>query len=463
MKNSLFIDWLSKAGLMAKDYQIDGLKKLIHLEEHQDSAFDKIHGGFLCDEMGLGKTIQMLGLIYANLKPRTLIVLPNALLDQWDTEIQRLLGHKPFVYHGTRKTLPGFDDAMVVLTTYGTLATRTVKGNEIRSKLLDYKWDRVIYDEAHHLRNRKTGSFHAAKNLNVDIQWFVTGTPAQNKIGDVYSLCDILGISKDKYYGFDNLKKVSDFFKIARTKKDVGIDLPKAKVETITVDWQTDAELTLAKDLHSVFDFTQVDFGNVDLLIQLLTDSHLPALLRMRQSCILPSLINPAISALVEDGIVDAVNHSALGFSKMDAIVNHIISRSGDGDNKIVFCHFRDEIRHIHRRLSESGIDAAFIDGGVSHSKRSAILDSTPKVLILQIMTSNEGLNLQKYNHIYFSSPHWNPAVEDQAIARAHRIGQTKDVFVYRFVMAGFGGDSMSIDSYINSIQDKKRLLRDLF
>jgi SNF2 family DNA or RNA helicase len=465
MKNSiqLYKNWLSMAKLMPKQYQIDGVSKMLDLEINGTSLFPGIHGGFLCDEMGLGKTIQILGLIYSNLQKRSLIVLPNALLDQWETEIIRLFGHKPFVYHGSKKHLPGFEDALIVLTTYGTLATTTVKGMEKRSKLHDYKWDRVIYDEAHHLRNCKTKSFRAAKHLKVDIKWFVTGTPTQNKISDIYSLCDILGIHKDKYHGFDNLKVVADLFKIARTKKDVGIDLSPPIVETITVDWQSDTEMTLAKDLHSVFQFTNVHFGNVNLLIMLLTHSNLPALLRMRQSCILPSLIKNKIDALVNEGIIDSINHSLYGHSKMDAIVNHILHRKHDSDKKIVFCHFKHEIRHIHRRLIQAGIDSDFIDGAVSHSKRRDILYRNPTVLILQIMTSNEGLNLQKYNHIYFSSPHWNPAVEDQAIARAHRIGQLKTVFVYRFVMAGFGHDSLSIDSYINSVQDKKRELNKLF
>jgi SNF2 family DNA or RNA helicase len=464
MKNSiqLYKNWLSMAKLMPKQYQIDGVSKMLDLEIHGSSLFPGLHGGFLCDEMGLGKTIQILGLIYSNLQKRTLIVLPNALLDQWETEIIRLFGHKPFVYHGSKKHLPGFEDALIVLTTYGTFATRTVKKTTVKSKLLDFKWDRVIFDEAHHLRNKKTGAFHAADNLNVDIRWFVTGTPTQNKIQDIYSLCHLLGIHKDKYHGIDNLSMVSDAFKIGRSKKDVGIHLPQLTVDNIYVDWESDSEMTLAKDLHSVFDFTNVTCGNVDLLIQLLTDSHLPALLRMRQSCILPELIKDKVDMLVQDGIIDSIDHTTHGRSKINAIVKHILSSDVD-NKKIVFCHFRKEIRLLTSILSSHGLNVAFIDGRVSHSKRFDILSKTHNVLILQIQTANEGLNLQNYNHIYFSSPHWNPAIEDQAIARAHRIGQTKPVNVFRFIMNGFGTDSLSIDSYVHSIQHKKRELYKLF
>lgn len=462
MKNSttLFKQWLSLAKLTPKDFQLQGVQKMLNLEIFGDTSFPGVHGGLLCDEMGLGKTIQMLGLIYSNLKPRTLIVLPNALLDQWEHAIIRFFGHKPFVYHRSRKYYPGFDDALIVLTTYGTLSSRKVKGtNDMTpSKLLSYSWDRVIYDEAHHLRNKKTSAFHAADHIKSTIRWFVTGTPIQNKIQDLYSLLHLLPLQKNQYSTDEKLIHALRTFRIGRTKRQVGIDLPDLHTHNIMVDWETHQEMTLAKDLHSVLQFTNISYSNIDTLIQLLTNSHLPALLRMRQSCILPSLFQHNIQALINDGIIDAVSHSTIGQSKINAIIKHILS--GDPScKKIVFCHFRKEIRLIHSILTGFGLDVDYIDGGVSHSKRRDILSRAPDVLILQIQTANEGLNLQSYNHIYFSSPHWNPAVEDQAIARAHRIGQDKQVKVFRFIMNGFGGDSSSIEQYIYSIQDKKRTI----
>ena len=453
------------AKLKPKKYQIDGVSKMLNLEIKGHSKFPGVHGGFLCDEMGLGKTIQMLGLIYSNLQKKTLIVLPNALIQQWETEIIRLFHHKPFVYHGHRKHKHGFDDAIIVLTTYGTFASRRINKTYTQSKLLDFKWDRVIFDEAHHLRNKKTGAFHAANNIKARFRWFVTGTPIQNKIQDIYSLCHLLGIHKDKYKGFDNLSIVSDAFKIGRSKKDVGILLPKLTVDNIIVDWETDSEMTLAKDIHSAVGFSNI-FGdtNFDQIIQYLTHSHLPALLRMRQTCILPDLIKQHVKKLIQSDYLEPVRNITNGRSKINAIVKHILSSDID-NKKIVFCHFRKEITLLTSILSKHGLQVAFIDGTVSHSKRKFILSHTHDVLILQIQTANEGLNLQNYNHIYFSSPHWNPAVEDQAIARAHRIGQTKPVSVFRFIMDGFDDDhiSLSIDKYISSVQDKKRILFNSF
>ena len=115
-------------------------------------------------------------------------------------------------------------------------------------------------------------------------------------------------------------------------------------------------------------------------------------------------------------------------------------------------------------KLESMGFKIASIGGSTTHSKRETILsDTTLDVLILQINTAAEGLNLQIYNEIYFTSPHWNPSIEDQAIARAHRIGQKKQVFVYRFIMNGFGNQSLSIEQYIMIIQQKKRLLSKVF
>ena len=128
-----------------------------------------------------------------------------------------------------------------------------------------------------------------------------------------------------------------------------------------------------------------------------------------------------------------------------------------------MFCHFKEEIDIIQKRLWAIGITKiAIFDGRVSNGERNDILTMKNEVLILQIQTGCEGLNLQEnYNEIYFVSAHWNPAVEEQAIARCHRIGQTKDVVVYRFIMEDFvekdNNITNTIESYINNIQINKR------
>lgn len=153
---------------------------------------------------------------------------------------------------------------------------------------------------------------------------------------------------------------------------------------------------------------------------------------------------------------VDAVGSC----SKMDAVVTTLLERRGNGNGKLVFCHFREEIDVLIARLRLAGLEKVdFFDGRVSQAKRIRLLASDLEVLVLQIQTGCEGLNLQKaFSEVYFISPNWNPAVEEQAVARCHRIGQTKEVQVFRFEMEGFQDESL--DQYISKTQEMKREVR---
>ena len=462
MSVARFHEWIHLAGLDPKDYQTDGVTRMLALEEDETPQ----KGGFLADEMGLGKTIQMLGIIYANPQPKTLIVLPCALVDQWETEIIRLLGHRPLVYHGSRKFERHLDKSPLVITTYNTLAVRRSGDKFTYSPLLEVMWDRVIYDEAHHLRNQNTNTFKGAKLVKTRVNWFVTGTPVQNKIKDIYSLFEIFGVEKPQYTDVAFFRRFVQKHFIRRTKTEVGIDLAPVKKHIVQVDWEHDDELNIATDLHSMLSFSEVTESNVDRFIAALAEHHLPALLRMRQSCIMTSLMSEQANKLVRSDILssDDIREGMDKHSKMDAVMKTVTDRKDNGKKKIIFCHFRGEIDHIAKRCHEIGLKTAQIDGRTGAMERDAIMTSKDfDVVILQIQTSCEGLNLQQYSEIYFTSPHWNPSVEDQAIARAHRIGQTQEVEVFKFVMKGFGDESKSIDQYIVQIQELKRDIAKIF
>jgi SNF2 family DNA or RNA helicase len=145
----------------------------------------------------------------------------------------------------------------------------------------------------------------------------------------------------------------------------------------------------------------------------------------------------------------------------MDAVINKILENKDNNNGKIVFCHFREEIDMVEKRLLEGGIERiAKFDGRVNGAQRNDILNEKNEVLILQIQTGCEGLNLQEnYSEIYFISPHWNPAVEAQAVARCHRIGQKKEVAVYRFEMGNFVEDLRTIDNYVGDVQINKKAI----
>ena len=146
--------------------------------------------------MGLGKTIMMLGLWIGNFKRNTLIVVPSALLNQWNDLIYKWLGTRALVFHGhsSKKSIEEIKEAYIVLTTYGMISTRKLSWS---SPLWQINWDRVIYDEAHHLRNEKSNKHKGAAKIISDSQWFMTGTPIQNSEKDLRSLCKLMGIWKE--------------------------------------------------------------------------------------------------------------------------------------------------------------------------------------------------------------------------------------------------------------------------
>jgi SNF2 family DNA or RNA helicase len=150
----------------------------------------------------------------------------------------------------------------------------------------------------------------------------------------------------------------------------------------------------------------------------------------------------------------------------LTAVIDSILLRKENGCGKLIFCHFREEIDEIATRLRNGGMTkVATFDGRTGNGKRYDILNDKNEALILQIQTGCEGLNLQEnYSEIYFISPHWNPAIEEQAIARCHRIGQTKPVYVQRFEMSSFISDdaeisTRTIDKYVGDIQECKRIV----
>jgi hypothetical protein len=212
----------------------------------------------------------------------------------------------------------------------------------------------------------------------------------------------------------------------------------------------------------------------------------------MRQMCVWPALLRRADGGNGSDDATHGLSldeyHVAVSKqSKMDRVVATMLaeaaaasasaSASAGGNQRrksIVFCHFRREMTQLRdmlvRGMGGGEEDVAIIDGTVAAKERARIFAAAPTVLILQIRTCSEGLNLQSYSDVYFVSPHWNPCVEDQAIARCYRMGQTSQVRVFRFYMSDFAGEVdaviageseciSTLDHRCEEIQEKKRVL----
>ena len=501
-----FSKWLKTASLDTKDYQIEGMRWILERETNPDFG---PCGGFLCDEMGLGKTILMLGTIISNFKGKsgnckTLIVLPLAILEQWRSVILKFLGHDALVYHGQivkKIDLDLLRKSPIVLTTYGMISTRKKVG--YKSKLWDVAWNRIIFDEAHHMRNKKNRIFAGAMKLTASIKWLVTGTPINNRINDFYNLCRILGF--DTIRSQDEEENIISSCVLKRTKKQVGISMPTLTITKIPVHFASKEEELLARNIHSLLDFATITPQNVDRAIQMLSmnyDSPLPLYMLMREVCVMPEL---AINMLKKRAVMHNwdVNgdefpiKSVSTHSKISAVVDQVMANKSTNKGKIIFCQFRREIQKLYDELTARGMTCAIMNGSTPKKERNRILKAplvkkdwqsifhgnktlwpqsdtiseliapwlTYDVLILQIQTACEGLNLQHYAEIYFTTPHWNPAVEDQAIARAHRIGQKKPVNVYKFVttFSKIDGESdqISLDQYCANVQNVKRKVQE--
>ena len=546
-----FDEYIQKSGLEPKNYQREGVEFCLRREQLRigadaadaAAAAAPILGGIVADEMGLGKTIVMMGLILANLAAfrRTLIVVPVALIAQWVAQIKKTIidtGVKSdlsvFVYHGStgkrRVILSDGGDGVVwchrppkrggggsgaraidiVITTYGCVAMEE-PATKVAPKaapktptlsLLTFHADRVIFDEAHHLRNKSSRVFKGAMRVvgsgsggRRPSVWIVTGTPIQNKISDLKSLCYVLGFGVGDLITEEKRKMIRDQFVLRRTKVSVGMvagtdAAAEAAAEAVEADdvtcaprlqslahyksnvaWTSENELDLSREIHRAAKNT--------------TDraERLKLYTRMRQMCVLPALLRRGGDDVTHGLSADEFHVAVSKQSKMDQVVDRMMAEAGgvggEGRKSIVFCHFRREMTQLRDMLLRSGSgvvaeedDVAIIDGTVSARERARIFAAAPKVLILQIRTCSEGLNLQEYSDVYFVSPHWNPCVEDQAIARCYRMGQTSQVRVFRFYMTDFvveersgvvvAGESeciSTLDHKCEEIQERKRVL----
>lgn len=465
----MFKKYLDYSKMEHKQYQYDGVRWCLN-NELRENPLCGIRGGFIADEMGLGKTIMMIGLMYSNFMSKTLIVLPPILIDQWYSQIYKTTGHKAVIYHGENKkkfTLDKLNTSRIVITSYGaiTLTKKQIK-EKTSNDLHKIKWSRIIFDEAHHLRNARTTRYIGAKMLQARIRWLVSGTPIQNKKQDFYGLCSMLHMPASYYAELSNLKELTNAFILKRTKSKVGIEMQKLQIEQKYVCWKSRKEMELSEELHSRLSFSRINPERrfVGTLVNS-SDNKLTLMLRAKQSCIYPKLILKSLDNMMKRGIIrdySAYKEALLYSSKLDAVIEEII-KNNNGCGKIVFCHYHEEMEEIANRLKNKGImKVAIFDGRTTGKKRFQILNDKNDVLILQIQTGCEGLNLQEnYSEIYFVSPHWNPAIEDQAIARCHRIGQNKPVFVKKFEMNSFISEdeipTQTIDNYVNNVQEIKR------
>lgn len=460
-------NWRETFGIQSRKYQQEaiewGLYKEHSIYNENGTWVKTLPRGLIADEMGLGKTIVMLSLIVGNPVLNTLIVVPSALLNQWKSLIKKWIGCDVFVFHGKNSKTPPreLEEEFIVLTTYGMVSTRNKKSNW-KSSLWGINWGRVIYDEAHHLRNQKSNKHLGALKVKAERQWYMSGTPIQNSERDLVSLCKLMGIwekiKANPKYATDIL---TPYVKL-RTKVGVGIELEPANISTVLVeDYESPEEKSLISSVHSCLSFSEITQENADDFIRYIEgDSMLPMLVRARQSCIMPHMVSNYAKSLQSNGnIPDDVKIKKIHtHTKINLIVENIKKEKKEYRRCLVFCFYIEEMNYLKAVLvNKYGMDVKMLNGRTKHKDRKTIPTLNPDVLIVQIQSCCEGLNLQQFSTVIFTSPHWNPAVEDQAIARAHRIGQTQEVRVFKYITAGLGKGTKSLDMRCAEVQDIKR------
>lgn len=436
-----------------RPYQVAGYQWLNYLK-------DINWGGILADDMGLGKTVQALSFMeyfqrhYGHLK--ALVVCPTTLIYNWENEIKKFTPSLTYrIHHGATRTREKeqITDHNITITTYGTLRS------DIKL-LMSVNFDYVVLDESQAIKNPSSKVTKAACLLNAKHRLCMSGTPLQNNTFDVFAQMNFLNpgmlgtmeffrqefaIPIDKFGEADrkdHLKKILYPFILRRTKEQVAKDLP-AKQEMIL--W-----CEMEDEQRNIYDAYRNDFRDKILGTIQEQGIHksqltiLQGLMKLRQICDSPAILNEE-----EKFENHSIKLEELGREITENISNH---------KALVFSQFLGMLALIKGKLDELGVKYEYFDGSTSAPDREKAIqrfqnDEEVRVFLISLKAGGVGLNLTAADYVYIVDPWWNPAVEQQAIDRTHRIGQTKNIFAYRMICKD------TIEDKIIQLQEKKRAL----
>lgn len=466
---SWYDGWCEETELNPHPHQLSGIQWAAAIEAGLGPSQITI-GGILADEMGLGKTMTTLALMMFAQMNNQLIVVPKALLAQWRDVIQHRLKHTPLVVHGPKAhklTAADIAGARIVLTTYGMI-TRRSRPSATHLLLSEQPWGRVVFDEAHHLRNRKT-AFLGARALTTDHLWLLTGTPIQNSRADLMAYWTLLGVPATVFVMPGAERQLINNHILRRTKASLGLDMAAPVSETIRCGWQDHGELDISDQFHSSLKcLGRAREAPVRRGVQVFGSQVLAAMVRCRQSCVNAELYLGELREWEQRRQTpgEAPLPPMQTGSKLQDVCEHIMNQHRADSalpqpkrrRRLVFCHYLGAMDYIQQALELQGLSVAQISGKTAMAERLRLTQEPVDALILQIRSGCEGLNLQAYADVYLVTPHWNPAVEEQAIGRCHRMGQEMEVRVYQFIMEATGEAGVSLDAYCARTQEKKRL-----
>ena len=422
-----------------RDYQVSGFEFFKTLSDYQ-------FGGILADEMGLGKTIQTIAFLLSNKDKKSIVITPTALIYNWKNELEKFAPTlKVGLLHAAKsereKILDNIDNYDVILTTYTTYK------NDI-DKYKNINFDYCIIDEAQNIKNPDAIITKAIKNVNAKVKFALTGTPIENNLMELWSIFDFImpgylyNKSKFKSIFVNNDKNIIELknlikpFILRRTKKEVITELPDKIEQKIIID--------LEKEHKRAYK------GYVNLITRKIKENNqdnitvFSYLTKLRQLCLSPELM--------------VKNYQGKN-SKLDVLIN-IINDSSD-EKILVFSQFTKVLEVIGKRLNEENISYSYLDGKTSAKDRVKLVEefntNNNKVFLISLKAGGTGLNLTSANIVVHFDPWWNPAVEDQASDRAHRIGQKNVVNVIKLI-----AKDTAEERVINLQETKKELIEDV-
>jgi non-specific serine/threonine protein kinase len=417
-------------------------------------------GGILADDMGLGKTVQALSMLqhYSEEEGslKALVVCPTTLIYNWENEIRKFTPSLTWrIHHGnTRaKRKEDFNDENIIITTYGTLRSDI-------QMLIKIPFDYVVLDESQAIKNPASKVTKAAGLLKARNRICMSGTPLQNNTFDIYAQMnflnpgllgsveffrnefstpiDKLGEQEQK----EHLKKLLYPFILRRTKEQVAKDLPE-KTETILFCEMETAQRNIYDSYRNAYRskilgaIDEQGVGKSQLTI-------LQGLMKLRQICDSPAILNEE-EKYPNDSI------------KLEELTREITENIGE-HKALIFSQFLGMLALIKQKLVENNIEFEYFDGSTSATDREKAIQNFQsnekcRVFLISLKAGGVGLNLTAADYVYIVDPWWNPAVEQQAIDRTHRIGQTKNIFAYRMICKD------TIEDKILQLQERKRIL----
>ncbi len=415
-----------------RDYQNEGLGWMHFLQRFS-------FGGCLADDMGVGKTAQVLALLESRRELRaagepvgpSLVVVPKSLVFNWKEEAARFTPQLRVLDHtGLERNGNDFSAYDLVLTTYGTL-----RRDAWRFK--DAEFDYVVLDEAQVVKNAETESSKAARLLRGRHRLAVSGTPVENHLGELWTLFEFLNPGM---LGAANAFKVSGGsmrnpdeetrrllgqalrpFVLRRTKEQVARELPSKTEQTVYC--------VLEPEQRKLYDELRQHYR--DSLLRRIETAGLAkskiqvleALLRLRQAACHPGLLDSKRS-----------NDSS---AKLDVLLEQLREVLDEGHKALVFSQFTSLLKILRARLNQDGMLYEYLDGA-TRDRQTRVgrfqNDKDCRLFLVSLKAGGLGLNLTAAEYVFILDPWWNPAVEAQAVDRAHRIGQTRPIFTYRLI-----------------------------